>query len=141
MDHVGPFLFIAARAGVAALALAPLVVAEAYRAVAPCPVRLFQIGVAAGLAFFTAAALQQIGLVTATVTNSGFLTALYVVITPLLAWGMLRRTPTPYVWPAAALAFVGTWLLGGGTLGGLSFGEWLVALSAVFWAAHILITG
>src|SRR5918992_1127780 len=77
MDHIGPFLFISARAGVAALALAPLIVAEARRAVAPYPAKLSRIGIAAGFAFFIAAALQQTGLVTATVTNSGFLTALY----------------------------------------------------------------
>jgi drug/metabolite transporter (DMT)-like permease len=141
MEHVGPFLFITARSGVAALALAPFIVVEAHRAVAPCPAKLFPIGFAAGFAFFIAAALQQIGIVTATVTNSGFLTALYVIITPLLAWGLLCKSPTRYVWPAVALAFVGTWLLGGATVGGFSSGDWLVAMSAVFWAAHILITG
>jgi drug/metabolite transporter (DMT)-like permease len=140
MDHVGPFLFIAARAGVAALALAPLIFAEAHRAAAPTPAKLSRIGVAAGLAFFVAATLQQTGLVTATVTNSGFLTALYVIITPLLAWGLLRKAPTPCVWPGVALAFIGTWLLGGGTVGGFSAGDGLVALSAVFWAGHLLIT-
>ena len=40
-----------------------------------------------GVAFFIAAWLQQAGIVTATVTNTGFLTALYVVITPFIAWG------------------------------------------------------
>jgi drug/metabolite transporter (DMT)-like permease len=141
MEHVGPLLFIAARAGVASVALAPFIVIEARQAVAPLPAKFFRIGLAAGLAFFIAAALQQMGIVTATVTNSGFLTALYVVITPLLAWGLLRKAPKRYVWPAVALAFVGTWLLGGGTVGGFSTGDWLVALSALFWAAHILFTG
>ena len=37
--------------------------------------------IAGGVAFFVAAWLQQAGIVTATVTNTGFLTALYVVIT------------------------------------------------------------
>jgi drug/metabolite transporter (DMT)-like permease len=140
MDHIGPFLFISARAGVAALALAPLIVAEARRAVAPYPAKLSRIGVAAGFAFFIAAALQQTGLVTATVTNSGFLTALYVIITPLLAWGLLHTKPTPCVWVAVALAVIGAWLLGGGTAGGFSAGDGLVAFSAAFWAAHLLLT-
>ena len=42
-------------------------------------------------------------------------------------------------WAAVALAFVGTWLLGGGTIGGFSTGDWLVAISAIFWASHMLI--
>jgi drug/metabolite transporter (DMT)-like permease len=45
------------------------------------------------------------------------------------------------VWPAVALSALGTWLLGGGTLGAFTFGEGLVALSALFWAIHVVITG
>ena len=94
-----------------------------------------------GLAFFLAAWLQQSGLETATVTNTGFLTALYVVITPFIAWGWSGKAPNLVVWPAVALSALGTWLLGGGTLGAFSPGDRLVALSAVLWAAHVVITG
>ena len=94
-----------------------------------------------GLLFFVAAWLQQAGLRTATVTNTGFLTALYVVITPFIAWAWNGKRPNPAVWPAMALSAFGTWLLGGGTLSALSNGDTLVALSAVFWAAHVVITG
>ena len=44
---------------------------------------LGRIATLGGGVFFLAAALQQTGLMTASVTNSGFLTALYVVFTPL----------------------------------------------------------
>jgi drug/metabolite transporter (DMT)-like permease len=141
MDQIGPFLFIAARSGVAAVALAPLIVVEAHRTGVPCPTRLFGVGVTAGVLLFIASALQQTGIVTATVINSGFLTALYVIITPLLGYGLLRKAPTPFICPAAALTFIGTWLLGGGTVDAFSTGDWLVAVSAMFWAAHLLIAG
>jgi hypothetical protein len=36
---------------------------------------------------------------------------------------------------------VGTWLLGGGTLAAFSQGDQLVALSALFWATHVVVTG
>src|SRR5262249_26569387 len=50
--------------------------------------------------------------------------------------------PGAAVWPAVALSTLGTWLLGGGgTLGGLGYGDGLVALSALFWAIHVVITG
>lgn len=139
MDHIGPYLFLAARATIAAIVLLPLALRED-RALATGPAPSFwMISLAGGLSFFIGGILQQIGLVTATVTNTGFLTGLYVVITPLMMWLILRRHPRLYVWPAVALAFVGTWLLGGGTLSGFSTGDWLVAASAIFWSAHMLV--
>jgi drug/metabolite transporter (DMT)-like permease len=141
MDHVGPLAFIAARGLVAALALAPLALRER-RQVATAPGWGFwRVAIGGGGAFFIAAWLQQAGLKTATVTNTGFLTALYVVITPLVAWGWSGKVPNLVVWPAVALSALGTWLLGGGTLSAFSTGDRLVALSAVFWAVHVVVTG
>jgi len=46
------------------------------------------------------------------------------------------------VWPAVALSALGTWLLGGGgSLTAFSAGDRLVALSALFWAIHVVVTG
>lgn len=140
MAHIGPLLFVGVRALVAALALAPLAFREGRARGEGLPRGLLSIAVLGGLAFFTAATFQQWGIVSATVTNAGFLTALYVVITPFLIWLALRRTPSVFAWPAAALSFVGTWLLGGGTLGSFSMGDLLIAISAVFWSAHVIIT-
>jgi drug/metabolite transporter (DMT)-like permease len=142
MDHVGPLAFIAARAGVAAVALAPLAWREHRRAeAAPASPAFWSIAGWGGVAFFVAAWLQQAGIRTATVTNTSFLTALYVVLTPIIAWGWTGKVPAAAVWPAVALSALGTWLLGGGTLGAFSAGDGLVALSAVFWATHVVITG
>lgn len=140
MANIGPLQFVAARAVVASLALLPLALREmrssgvGWRGVlqAACP---------AGCAFFAGAALQQWGLVTATVTNTGFLTALYVVVTPFIAWAIIGQRPSPAVWASVALSFAGTWLLGGGTLAAFSKGDALVALSAAFWALHIVLVG
>ncbi len=139
MDHIGPYLFLAARAIVAAVVLLPLALREGSRLGSRPQSGFWLISIAGGCSFFLGGILQQIGLVTATVTNTGFLTGLYVVITPLLMWLVLRRTPRLYVWPAAILAFAGTWLLGGGTVGGFSVGDWLVAISAIFWSTHMLV--
>jgi drug/metabolite transporter (DMT)-like permease len=140
MTHVGALQFVGARAVVASLALAPL----AAREMRPGGVRWFSVwppAAMAGLVFFMAAVLQQWGLVTATVTNTGFLTALYVVITPFIAWALLSRRPSPFVWAAVGLSFAGTWLLGGGTLSAFTRGDALVAVSAAFWALHIVLVG
>lgn len=141
MDHIGPLAFIAARGAVAALALAPLALREHRRQKTSLNRGFWTIAVSGGAAFFVAAWLQQAGIRTATVTNTGFLTALYVVITPFIAWGWSGKVPSPIVWPAVALSAFGTWLLGGGTLAAFSQGDQLVALSALFWATHVVVTG
>jgi drug/metabolite transporter (DMT)-like permease len=141
MNHIGPLAFIAARGIVAALALAPLAVREHRRLNIGADRGFWKIAASGGTAFFVAAWLQQAGIKTATVTNTSFLTALYVVITPFIAWGWSGKVPNPIIWPAVALSAVGTWLLGGGTLGAFSHGDLLVALSAFFWAVHVVITG
>jgi drug/metabolite transporter (DMT)-like permease len=143
MEHVGPLAFIAARGALAAVALAPLAWREHRRAAAASGVTAFwSIAVWGGVAFFVAAWLQQAGIQTATVTNTGFLTALYVVLTPFVAWVWSGKLPSAMVWPAVALSTLGTWLLGGGgTLSALGTGDWLVALCAVFWAIHVVVTG
>ncbi len=140
MDHVGPLTFIAARGVVAVLALLPLALYEHGRSPSADP-RVWRIAIAGGVAFFAGAWLQQEGIKTASVTNTGFLTALYVVITPFVAWMAMGRVPSWMVWPAVALSAVGTWLLGGGSLAAFSRGDGLVALSALFWACHVVMTG
>lgn len=139
MAHIGPFTFVASRAIVAALCLAVVAGFEARRAPTPLPRSLVRSAIIAGVIFCIAAAVQQRGMVTASVTNTGFLTALYVVTTPLTAWAVFRRTPSRVVWPAVALAFAGVWLLGGGSMGGLGLGDILVASSAIGWSAHLLV--
>lgn len=141
MDHIGPLLFVAARGSVAVLALLPLALVEHRRAVRPAHASVWRTAVWAGIAFFIGAWLQQEGIKTASVTNTSFLTALYVVITPFVAWAVNGRMPSRLLWPAVVLSAVGTWLLGGGTLGAFARGDLLVALSAVLWAVHVVITG
>jgi drug/metabolite transporter (DMT)-like permease len=140
MDHVGPYTFLALRAVIAALILAPiaLLYENGNRPQRP-NAAFWLIAIAGGFTFFVGGILQQIGLVTATVTNTGFLTGLYVVITPLLMWLVLSRPPGIIIWIAVALAFAGTWMLGGGTVGGFSWGDWLIVFSSFFWASHMLV--
>jgi drug/metabolite transporter (DMT)-like permease len=141
MDHIGPNTFIAARGFLAALTLLPFAIHEASRVSQQPPIKLLQIAGIAGIAFFLGALFQQLGLQTATVSNTGFLTGLYVIITPFIAWGWIGQRPTPVVWAAVALSFVGTWLLGGGTLDGFNRGDGFVAICAIYWAVHITIVG
>lgn len=141
MDHIGPFTFVGTRALLATLVLAPLAYIEHRRSTVRVGGAYLATGLFAGLAFVTGAVLQQAGLITASVTNTAFLTALYVVVTPFISFALLRKSIAPLIWLAVALSFIGTWLLGGGTLTSFGFGDLLVALSAGFWALHMVIAG
>jgi drug/metabolite transporter (DMT)-like permease len=148
MESLGPCAFLAARAVLASLVLAPLAFWEYRRSLSQSGTAapgvflpgIGQAAAVAGTAFFVAGALQQYGLKTATATNGGFLTALYVVLTPPLAWLMRGTRPSPVLVPAVALSAVGTWMLGGGAFAALSAGDWLIAACAGVWALHLILS-
>ena len=83
---------------------------------------------------------QTLGLEETTASNTGFITGLFVVITPLLGALVLHDRITPLAWAAALVAALGLYLLSG-TGGELNLrGDGLVLLAAVSFAAHILAT-
>jgi drug/metabolite transporter (DMT)-like permease len=141
MSAVGPFTFITARSLVAVLVLVPVAMYEARRAQRAAWMDLLPVSIISGVLFFGGAALQQAGLATATVTNTGFLTALYVVFTPLAAWAWHRQAPPLVILPAVLLSFAGAWLLSGGSAATLLRGDVLVAAGSILWAMHVVATG
>jgi drug/metabolite transporter (DMT)-like permease len=81
--------------------------------------------------------LQTAGLERTTVTNTGFITGLYVLFTPLLGLALFR-TPIPReLWAAVALALLGLALLSGVPQGS-GTGDLLVLLSTVAQALQIV---
>lgn len=142
MAHLGPLTFVASRCAIAAVALAPLAWIEGRGLPAGPDARLWRFAGIAGALLLIAMAMQQQGIVTAAVTETAFLTALYVVATPFAAWAIMRRRPTVAVWGAVAMSFVGTWLLGGGgLLAAFGTGEALIAAATMFWALHVVVLG
>lgn len=141
MDAMPPVFFVGVRFLIAAAVLAPFAWVEARRAgagVAPNDWRAFGL---VGLALFAGITLQQIGLTVTTVTNAGFLTGLYVVLTPFVGFLLFADRPHPIVWPASLLALAGLFLLGGGRLDGLNWGDGLILACAVAWALQIVFVG
>jgi drug/metabolite transporter (DMT)-like permease len=105
--------------------------------------RLSRQGWRAGLVmgvFLTASyVLQTFGLEHTSASNTGFITGLFVVITPVLAAIFLRERIGALGWTAAAVSAIGLYLLSG-THGLSARGDGLVLLCAVAVAAHILVT-
>lgn len=112
--YMGPFAFTAARSLItfAALGLFTLVTSRGKGARESAPPRAYiKVGVPLGVLMFLATALQQIGLAHTSVAKSGFITALYIVIVPLLGLIIFRRRVAPMVWVGVALSVVGLALL------------------------------
>lgn len=125
--------FLTWRFGLASLAMLAL----RPRAVARLAPGGRRAGVLLGLALGVGYLLQTLGLQSTPAAVSGFLTGMFVVLTPLGAAVLLRRPPAPAAWAAAAVATVGLGLL---SLHGLSVGtgELLTLGGAVAFALHIV---
>jgi drug/metabolite transporter (DMT)-like permease len=83
---------------------------------------------------------QTLGLERTTASNTGFITGLFVVLTPVLGAIFLRQRIPAVAWSAAGVAVVGLWLLSGGSDHFNVRGDGLVLLCAFSLAAHILAT-
>ncbi len=91
------------------------------------------LGAMLGLGYIT----QTFGLLSASAAVSGFITGMFVVLTPVVSWILLRRKINLRTWLAVVLAVVGLALL---SLHGWSIGtgELLTFGCAVFFAIHIV---
>jgi drug/metabolite transporter (DMT)-like permease len=98
----------------------------------------FRAGLAMGVFLTAGYVLQTLALEHTTASNAGFITGLFVVITPVLAALLLRERVGRVAWLAAAVSAVGLYLLSGTE--GFNRGDGLALLCAVAFAAHILVT-
>ena len=83
---------------------------------------------------------QTLGLENTTASNTGFITGLFVVLTPVLGAIVLRQSLPLTVWAAAGVAAIGLWLLSGAGTEFNTRGDGLVLICSFSLAAHILAT-
>ena len=141
MEHIGPLWFVGLRFLVAFFVALPLAIREDRKATRPFSRREMLTFVLIGLALFGGASTQQFGLLTTSVTNSSFLTGLYVIIVPLLSVVFLRKLPHWIIWPSATMAIAGIYYLSGGSVSQLTPGDFLTIVCACFWAVQVLLVG
>ncbi len=130
MNYVGPFTFNGTRCLIGAVVLLPFIMVQRKRNnTAESPQapgsrkELFLAGGVCGVCLFVASSLQQIGLMYVSAGKSGFITACYIVIVPVLGIFLHRKTGWR-VWVAIVVAVVGlyflciteTFTIGGGDL-------------------------
>ncbi|MCK6417472.1 MAG: DMT family transporter [Alphaproteobacteria bacterium] len=137
---LGPFGFIGARFLLSFLVVLPFALREARNGP---PLRRGYIlpVLILCLSFCTGTFLQQVGMLTASVTNGGFLTGLYILLVPFFAWPLFGRVPSWHIGPACVLALGGTFLLGGGHLESFHTGDFLILACAVCFGLQVALMG
>ncbi len=143
MDLLGPFTFQAIRCCLASLFLFPCVFLFELR---QCSFReslrrwtnpvLWKVGGICGSTLFIATSLQQIGLVDTDAGKAGFITAMYIVLVPLLGL-FLKRKPPATTYFSVGLAVVGLYLLSYTGSSGVSKGDLLLMGCALAFAVQI----
>ena len=146
-EHVGAFTFLACRSWLAGVTLLPVIALLRARqrrpesaAESPAPQSrraLLTGGIACGCFLFLASSAQQIGVASTTTAKAGFITAMYVIIVPILSLVLGRRVGKK-IWLCVAMSVVGLYLLCiAGSLS-LSRGDAMVLLCALLFAGHIM---
>ncbi len=143
MDHVGPFTFNGVRFLLGSLSLLPMLFY--YRntkrqTTAGNSGDAVRAGILAGLVLFTAASLQQIGLIYTTAGKAAFITCLYIVLVPILGL-FLKQYVSLTTWISAMLAIIGLYLLCVKESFSIAYGDLLQLVGSLFWAIHILLIG
>jgi len=143
MDHMGPFSFNGFRFLLGGLMLLPLIGWRKGRTrPRPRPAAgfstLFSGAALAGAVMFLGATLQQFGIQYTTVGNTGFITGLYIVFVPVIGLFFGHRYKSG-IWLAFALACFGLYLLSGMDGFRINYGDFLVLVGAIFWAAHVMV--
>jgi drug/metabolite transporter (DMT)-like permease len=128
------FAFLAVRFAIATLTLA----VPAARRVRTLGGTGAGAGALLGLLLATGYALQTAGLERTTVSSTGFITGLYVVLTPLIAVVLLRSSIGGAAWAGVALSVVGLAMLSGIHAGSVT-GELLVLGGAAVYSLQIVL--
>jgi drug/metabolite transporter (DMT)-like permease len=95
-------------------------------------------GVLLGLLLATGYVLQTAGLERTTVSSTGFVTGMYVVLTPLIALALLRSRITAAAWVGVGLSTIGLGLLSG-IHAGSPAGDLLVLAAAAVYSLQIVL--
>ena len=145
MDHIGPFLYTGLRFAIGAITLLPLIwllrkPAQAGKRPSRLSRPMLLGSLVLGLVLTLGINLQQIGLMFTTVTNSGFITGLYVILVPVFGLFIGMRTHKG-TWAGAVMALVGMVLLSVTAEFTVARGDWLQLVGACFWAVHVLLVG
>ena len=143
MDYLGPLMFTAIRFALGATSLLFLIRFLGKQ-------QLNKDGLVAGIIMGVLITLgitfQQIGIIETTAGNSGFLTAIYILLVPIFLSIAGAKLPLQ-IWPSVILALIGLYYLTikdtslASMFSSVNKGDYWVLACSVFWALHIIYVG
>lgn len=143
--YMQPFTFVSLRYFLGGLVILPMAILNFYKdRKKPPENRMINIkqtilgGVLCGIALCTASLFQQYGIMNTTVGKAGFITAMYIIITPIFGL-FLGKKCSPAVWVGAVASIIGMYLLCITESFSLSLGDLLVLICAALFSVHIMI--
>lgn len=144
MDHIDPFTFQAVRCFLAVIGLLPVIaILDRFKKDGKtflsrwCDPQLWKAGLLCGIPLFLACNLQQVGLVGTDAGKSGFLTAMYIVIVPVIGFFLKKKT-TVMVPISVGLAVAGLYFLSCAGVTQISFSDLLLLGCAFMFAVQIV---
>lgn len=148
MDYMGPFGFTTLRCALGAIAIIPMILifdskkTAEEKAIERKPENrkyLWKCSIILGIVVAAIMIIQQIGLPYTTVGKSGFITALYILFTPLFGIFIGRKIGKS-VWVAVGIALVGFYLLSlTEGIGNINFGDIMMLIVALLCTAQMYI--
>lgn len=142
MEHIGPMTFQAARSLLAVLTMVVVILVmdrdNAHFLSKWQDKSLWKAGILCGLALFAAQSLQQIGLQYTEPGKAGFITAMYIVMVPVLGL-FLGSKCGARVWVSVVLAVIGLYLLSCAGVAKINLGDVMILICAVAFAVQILL--
>ncbi|MFK2824157.1 DMT family transporter [Bacillus sp. B190/17] len=133
-----PLLFNGLRFLLAALLLFAIILFR--KETAKLTAKTWKHGLILGVCLTIGYAFQTIGLLYTTVSKTGFITGLSVVLVPLLSLILLKKRPALNAAVGSVTAAAGLYLLTAGGAGGWNIGDFFVLIGALGFAFHIIYT-
>ncbi|HJB96899.1 MAG TPA: DMT family transporter [Candidatus Mediterraneibacter intestinigallinarum] len=143
MDHVGPFTFNSIRSFMGGIVLLPVILILRRQSGRTNKnekngLLLWIGGICCGIALAAASSLQQIGLIYTSAGKAGFITAMYILIVPVMGIFIGKKAGMK-TWIGVALAVAGMYFLCITDGFHMARGDFLVFLCAVIFSVHILL--
>lgn len=150
MDYIGPYTFNAVRSLLGGIVLVPCVFLFGQNkktvkdedpskgTAVDRPGDMITGGLLCGIMLFLSTTLQQVGIQYTTVAKAGFITALYIILVPILGI-FLKKRVSFQIWISVVIAIIGLYLLCMKGSFHLGQGDFLMLVCSLCFALHILV--
>ncbi len=150
MDYIGPYTFNAVRSLLGGIVLVPCVFLFGQKkktvkdedpskgTAVDRPGDMITEGLLCGIMLFLSTTLQQVGIQYTTVAKAGFITALYIILVPILGI-FLKKRVSFQIWISVVIAIIGLYLLCMKGSFHLGQGDFLMLVCSLCFALHILV--